>query len=697
MKCSPLRLFLGIALMLIPMGLYAQEVIELTTQKKAGETIKLKVQTQGDYSIEGVKETASKEKTKQTYTLTSSTIRIKGEVVVLECTSNDLTEIDLSKSVSLKKLTASMNHLTSVVTNNLSSLSELDLYGNQVEYMDLSSNKALTVLDLSKNNLKAIRLGGLPLLEELSISDNQLKSIDISGCDKLYMFLSYNNKLPWDQMLLLAQSINDKKLSKDKCWVVLDTESGIEKNIFSRGLIQMAEDKGWEVYDWKKTNMDLLNGTPDPENKATRPIELTTTLPIGSEISMTINGWGDIEIEGVKEKVIPSAGAQKFTLTQPTIKIKGYVTQLGCPSQQVTNLDLGDMTSLTWLYVGSNLLSSLDLSPCPNLSTLHCGKNQLKNLDVSKLKELEIFNCNNNQLTQVDLSLAESLQDLRCGSNTSLTDLRLPSSAPLTYIECGSCKISKLDLTPYKKTLGTVYCFENQITELDPADCPRLKVLYCGYNRINSLSIGKAPSLTELACGGNGVEGTLDITQAPAVTSLMCSNNKLTKILVNPKGNVDYIECHRNRLNNESVKELAKALPQDDSGVAEIYIVDSKGSGDQDNDCTIEEVKLIKSKGWSVWDNNGDDPIEYQGRETGITCPQQEKNAVSIFPNPTSEVLFIEACEPYTPIVIRTILGELVCKTTSNSIGSAQVLVASWASGTYIIEIGGKTYRFIVD
>ena len=66
MKCSPLRLFLGIALMLIPMGLYAQEVIELTTQKKAGETIKLKVQAQGDYSIEGIKETASKEKTKQT-------------------------------------------------------------------------------------------------------------------------------------------------------------------------------------------------------------------------------------------------------------------------------------------------------------------------------------------------------------------------------------------------------------------------------------------------------------------------------------------------------------------------------------------------------------------------------------------------------------------------------------------------------
>lgn len=698
MKFLPLRWFWVIALTTIAAGLSAQGVIKLTTQRKAGETIKLKIQAQGDYTIEGVKEPASSDKSKKNYTLTSSTIQIKGDVLVLECSSNDLTEIDLSQSTSLKELTASMNLLKTVVTDNLLSLNRLDLYGNQIEWMDLTNNKSLTVLDLSQNCLKAVRLGALPVLEELGVSDNQLKGIDLTGCDNLNMLLCYNNRIPLDQMLLMAQGINNKKNEEEKIWVAVDTESGVDKNQCSQALVQMAKAKGWVVYDYKKTNMELFAGTPDPVSLSTRPIELTTALPVGSEIALIINGLGNIEIEGVKEKVTPSSKSQKFTLMQSTLKIKGYVTQLGCPAQQVTDLDLGDMASLTFLYVGSNQLSSLNPSACPNLRVLHCGKNQIKTLDLSKHKELELFNGNGNQLSLVDLSSSDYLQDLRCGSNATLSELRLPETAPLVYLECASCQLSKLNLTPYKNTLATVFCYENKIQELDLADAPRLKLLYCGYNQIRSLKIGKAPILFELACGANGIEGELDIAQAPAVSALMCSNNKLSQIRVSPGGRANYIECYGNSMDQKAVNILAESLPKDDTGYAEIYVIDSKGTGTKDNDCTEDAVKLIKSKGWSVWDNNGDDPVEYPGRPTGIDCPTiQNSGSVTLFPNPSSEVLYIENGEPFSTIMVRSILGEFVYKTILDSWGSVHVPVASWDKGTYIVEIGGKAYRFMVD
>lgn len=688
------HLILLLGILISSQLLIGQEVITLQTQRKAGEKIKLKIEATGAYKIEGVQETPAPNKVSKEYTLTGSVVKLLGDITYLSCAQNDLKVLDLLSSSHLVHLDASLNALTELTVSEHPNLEQLNVYGNQLQILDVSHNSMVKVLDLSQNALRVLKLGSLPMLEELGCSNNQLKTIDISLCPKINSLLCYNNRIPLDHMLLIAQYLHDKKENTDKTWVVVDSESGIEKNECSQSLVAIAESKGWDVYDWKKTQLDVYAGSADPKQIFTRPIVLQTNKAVGAQIQLTVNGIGDIQIVGIKEKVTPSPRPQNFTLTGQTIKIQGYITQIGAPGQEITSIDLGNTSSLTWLYVANNKITSIDLANCPSLRTLHCASNQIETLNLSNHKALELVNCCKNKVQVLDLALASELEDLRCGSNSELREVRLSPSASLSYLECASGKITSLNLTPYKKTLTTVYCFENQLQSLDVADCSLLKVLYCGYNQIKSLSLGNSPLLFELACGSNGIEGTIDLTQCPKAETLLCSGNKISQILVSPQGALNYVDCYINKLSKEATKALVEGLPTDPENKSEITLIDSQGK-DYDNAYTSEDIARLYQKGWTVFDNHGDNPQEIPN-STGITCTSVDNDsAIRLYPNPVIETLHIEIAMPYQDVRISTIDGRLVKRLTTDAQGTASVSFASWTQAVYLVQIGEKTYRII--
>ena len=73
----------------------------------------------------------------------------------LDCSSNQLSQLDVSNNTLLTYLDCSSNNLTQLVLNN-TQLTHLFCYGNQLTQLDVSNNTQLTSLDCYGNQLSQL-------------------------------------------------------------------------------------------------------------------------------------------------------------------------------------------------------------------------------------------------------------------------------------------------------------------------------------------------------------------------------------------------------------------------------------------------------------------------------------------------------------------------------------------------------------
>ena len=100
---------------------------------------------------------------------------------------------------------------------------------------------------------------------------------------------------------------------------------------------------------------------------------------------------------------------------------------------QLTELDVANLTSLEELYCGHNQITELDVANLTSLEKLYCGNNQITELDVANLTSLEKLYCGNNQITELDVANLTSLEELNCGNN-QITELDVSNSPNLEYL-----------------------------------------------------------------------------------------------------------------------------------------------------------------------------------------------------------------------------------------------------------------------
>ena len=141
----------------------------------------------------------------------------------------------------------------------------------------------------------------------------------------------------------------------------------------------------------------------------------------------------------------------------------GYCTglhTLRCLDNQLTELNLSGLTSLTKLVCFNNKLTSLNLDGLTGLEYLDCGYNTLTSLDVSQLTSLKTLNCYSNQLATLDVSKLTSLTILKCFSN-QLTSLDVSKLTNLTVLECYDNQLSALDITPLTKLTDLICGYQD--------------------------------------------------------------------------------------------------------------------------------------------------------------------------------------------------------------------------------------------
>ena len=117
------------------------------------------------------------------------------DLTYLDCSSNNLSELDVSSRQALIWLYCSHNNLSELDVSSCSALGVLDCARNNLSKLDVSSCSTLRDLTCYKNNLSELNVSNCPALEILDCDNNNLSELDASNCPALERLWCYNNNL----------------------------------------------------------------------------------------------------------------------------------------------------------------------------------------------------------------------------------------------------------------------------------------------------------------------------------------------------------------------------------------------------------------------------------------------------------------------------------------------------------------------
>ena len=377
-------------------------IITMTTTKAVGEKITLEIWG-GGITIEGVKEPFSRGSA--TYTLTSQTVIIRGNVTELNGWNNQLTNLNVSGCTILTDLECFGNKLTSLDVSGCTALKELECYDNQLTSLNVSGCTALTTLECFNNKLGSLDVSGYTALTTLKCYKNQLTSLDVSKNTALTTLKCSENQL-----------------------TMLD----VSKNTALTKL---------ECYRNKLTALDVSQNTALTGLKCTR--NQLTALDVSQNTALT-------ELD-----------CQQNQLTALDVSQNTALTKLVCAENKLSALDVSQNTALKILACGENPLTALDVSKNIALTQLICDNNQLTALDVSQNTALKWLDCDCNKLTMLDVSKNTALRTLECYIN-QLTALDVSQNIALTELYCYRNQLTALDVSKNTK-LEALRCHGNQI------------------------------------------------------------------------------------------------------------------------------------------------------------------------------------------------------------------------------------------
>jgi len=113
----------------------------------------------------------------------------------LSCSENQLTSLNVQGLTNLTDLSCSENQLTSLNIQGLTNLTDLYCYENQLTSLNVQGLTNLTDLSCHENQLTSLNVQGLTNLTDLSCHENQLTSLNIKGLTNLTSFSCGSNLL----------------------------------------------------------------------------------------------------------------------------------------------------------------------------------------------------------------------------------------------------------------------------------------------------------------------------------------------------------------------------------------------------------------------------------------------------------------------------------------------------------------------
>ena len=238
----------------------------------------------------------------------------------LNCSENELTELDVTKNTALTKLNCSGNALTALDVTQNTALTSLNCSENELTALDVTQNTALTYLGCYSNKLTALDVSKNTALTDLSCYSNELTALDVS---------------------------QNTALTRLDCSDTALTELDVSKNTELEHL--WCNDNALTALDVSKntalTRLYCYNNA-------------LTALDVSQNTALT------------------RLYCNNNALTALDVTKNTALTRLDCSDNALTALDVSKNTELEQLWCNDNNLTALDLSQNTKLTTLDCSGQQ---------------------------------------------------------------------------------------------------------------------------------------------------------------------------------------------------------------------------------------------------------------------------------------------------------------------------------
>ena len=498
----------------------------------------------------------------------------------LDCSYQDLTELDLSRNTGL----------TSVLC-----------YGNQLTELDLSANTQLIELDCSSNEITHLDVSSNHNLEKLSCYHNRLTSLDLSRNNKLtYTYCDSWCPIEPDE----NNTINLAELDVDKTsdWVggkvengILTIDEGAKKVTYNYQCGNNIEmyvilhihiyDDSWEYNaneHWKKctnfctgANQGMIKSPHDYKGGNTCSICGYVNAADTYAVTVEVDGHGTAGAspafaktdETVTLTAIPDTGYafqtwevirggvaitnDTFIMPAKPVTVKAvFQEKTAAPVISPNGGSFNDTETVTltcdtegaWIYytingVKSHYRDPFTLTESANITAWaeKMGKADSDIVTAAFIKivdgvAVDTFNF-------PDKNFRDVVKTFDTDDNNILSDTEI---ATVKEIECKRMGITSLKGIEYFTALEDLYCYDNELTELDLSQNIKLEELNCSTNRLTVLDLSQNPKLKMVICSDN------------ALTALnLSSNSKLTNL--NASGNIREITLTGNTFDLSSL------------------------------------------------------------------------------------------------------------------------------------------------
>jgi hypothetical protein len=351
---------------------------------------------------------------------------------------------------------------------DFNALQTLNCSTNNLTTLDVTLNTALLSLQCQNNNLTALNVKNGNNENFTSFSAiNNANLLCIQVDDVIYSNTNWSNGInnqtafslnceatPGNGLTFVPDANFESYLEthdKNRNIVTLGDANSMGNGIANDDYVFTASIEAVTFLDIKNLNIQVTTGLEDftalqmfnCQNNLLSVIDVTQNQSLHT-IDATDNNLVTFNVS--QNPLLVNLSLRRNQLTSINVTQNPLLRDLNIDSNQVSILDVSQNPELRYLNCDVNSISVLDVSNNPELLSLNCQNNQLQALNVNNNPLLEYFNCRSNLLSSLQVSLNLNLISLNFSSNNITGSFDLSQHSALTTLSCYSNDLTELNV-----------------------------------------------------------------------------------------------------------------------------------------------------------------------------------------------------------------------------------------------------------
>ena len=482
----------------------------------------------------------------------SQTVKIYGAgIYYIDCSSNQLTTLDVTKNNALTLLLCNSNQLVSLDVTKNTALNDFRCNSNQLATLDVTKNTALTLLYCSNNQLTTLdvtknialisfvccvnQLTTLDLTKNIALTSfgccvNQLTTLDVTKNTVLAQFYCNSNQLTTldvTKNTVLAQfdcnsnQLTNLDVTKNTALTDLNysnnnlTALDVTKNTLLTNLDCSNNRLTFSTLPLKQATWTIFSYVPQ------KPISIPKALGTGFKLDLsnqlTINGNTTVYTWKTKSGTTLMQGTDYTITNGATVFIKNQADSVYC---ELTNATFPDFSSIDVLSTtNAKVLSQVPVMTMTTSKPI--GSTISFALEANTVNTPIQVDFGDGTLVNKTITASTNIIGTLVGSKT----VKIYGTG-INFLNCAGNQLTALDVTQ-NADLVELWCDDNLLTTLNITWNAALRYLNCYDNQLTTLDVTQNKTLDSFNCYNNLLTA-LDVTRNNTLTSLDCSNNRLT-------------------------------------------------------------------------------------------------------------------------------------------------------------------------